>query len=224
MRTDGIDVVLRIDDLSDLPCARACLFALIGQMRSDRFRTSAFGPLQIHLMTQRLPVGEIGRVREACADLIELDERTLLTLHNWDYRQPFDLRAPLLNWALEIGWSRYFTAVQVSDQWQPGALAALLERLETTSAAAALGGLWTQRTRWWGDVLLPLGPASPAEATPAAAFLVDRTRLRTDDRFCFGDHAGEEVVEFLNGLRGRQAVDERLLPELLCVRQVFHDA
>ncbi len=218
MMPDRVAVAVRVYDTADLPCLQSCLFPLVGQ------QTSSSPPLRIQVMTQRLTIGEVRRVREAVADLLDLDERISLTLHNWDYRDPFDIRVPLLNWALDLAESRYFTCLDIGDQLLPGTYDALLGRLEATAAAAALGGTWTQRVRWWGDVFLPLGPAEPPSAPALAApmFLLDRLRLPATLRFRNGQ-PGQELAEFVAALRLQHEVDDRLLGELLCVRQVFED-
>ena len=221
MISDHVDAVVRVYDLAELPCVQSCIFSLLGQMRPASSGVLE-KPLQIHLMTQRFTFGETQAVRSAVTDLLRLDERIGLVLHNWDFRDPFDLRVPLLNMALEVTSGRYFACLDSCDLLRPGAFATLLARIDATGAAAALGGTMTQRVRWWGDVFLPL--SGDAQRTvgddPAAIFLLDRLRLPKTLRFQVAQ-PGAEVPELISRLRKHYVVDEQSVPELLCVRQVY---
>ena len=214
-----VDAVLRVYDVAELPCVRSCVLTLLGQMRPAPAGVFA-GSLHIHLMTQRFTVRETQAVRSGLADLLRLDERVGLTLHNWDYRDPFDLRVPLLNMALEVTSGRYVTFLDSSDLLCPGALARLLGRIATTGAAAALGGIRSQPVRWWGDVFLPVDGACQAGDASATFVVLDRERL--PHALCFQvAPPGQEIAGFIGRLRGSCAVEEPPVAEILCVRQVY---
>ena len=215
-----VDAVLRVYDLTELSCVQSCVLTLVGQMRPTPAGTFA-GSLHIHLMTQRFTLRETQALRSAVADLLRLDERIGLTLHNWDYQDPFDLRVPLLNMALEVASGRYVTFLDSSDLLCPGALAILLGRIEATGAAAALGGIRPQSVRWWGDVFLPFNSEPhQADGGSAALLMLDREKLPRTLYFQVAP-PGEEIGAFIDRLGKHCAIEEHPVAEFLCVRQVY---
>jgi hypothetical protein len=130
MRTPGIDILTRLYDLSDLPHLDQLMFSIMGQASAV--------PLQLHVMLQRFSFTEVQAVREATWGVRRLNARTSVTLHNWDYAAPFDLRVPLLNWGLEVAQNRYVTCIDVHEQLCPHACATLLARLQGTDVALAV--------------------------------------------------------------------------------------
>ena len=218
-----IDAVLRVYDLTEVPCVQSCLLTLLGQMRPTPECIFA-GSLHIHLMTQRFSLRDTQALRNAVADLLQLDERIGLTLHNWDYRDPFDLRIPLLNMALEVARGRYITFLDSSDLLCPGALAILLGRIEATGAAVVLGGIRPQSVRWWGDVFLPLNnEPDRTDSSFATLLMLDRGKLPHTLNFQVAPQ-GEEFAVFVERLRKNYAVEEHPVGEFLCVRQVYQGA
>ncbi len=215
-----VDAVLRVYDLTELSCVQSCVFTLLGQMRPTP--EGAFtGSLHIHLMTQRFTLREAQALRSAVADLLRLDDRIGLTLHNWDYQDPFDLRVPLLNMALAVTTGRYVTFLDSSDLLCPGALAILLRRIQTTGAAAALGGIRPQSVRWWGDVFLPFtNEPHQADGGSAALLMLDREKLPRTLYFQVAP-PGEEIGVFIDDLGKHCAIEEHPVAEFLCVRQVY---
>ncbi len=220
MTPGQVDAVLRVYDLAELPCVQSCVLTLLGQMRPTPAGAFA-GSLHIHLMTQRFTLREIQTLRGAVADLLRLDERIGLTLHNWDYRDPFDLRVPLLNMALEVTSGRYVTFLESIDLLCPGALAVLLGRIDATGAAAALGGIRPQSVLWWGDVFLPLN-SDPHQVGSGSATLLMLDRKKLPRTLYFqAAPPGEEIAVFIARLRKHCAVAEHPEAEFLCVRQVY---
>ena len=217
MRPAQVDAVIRVYDLADLPGVRSCLFTLLAQMRSGA-TGGLTESLHIHLMTQRFTASEMLALRNAVADLLQLDDEIGLTLHNWDYRDPFDLRVPLLNMALDVTHGRYVTFLDSTDLLCAGALEALVGHVRSGEAVAALGGISRQCVRWWGDTFLPCGGAE--SRTTAALLLVDRSKLNHRVSFQVAP-PGSEIDVFVGSLRGHGRIDEHYLNEPLCVRHVF---
>lgn len=220
MRPAQVDAVFRVYDLAELPSVRSCIFTLLGQVRSTSFGVLTES-LQIHLLTQRFTARDIQAVRSVVADLLQLDERVGLTLHNWDYRDPFDLRVPLLNMGLEVASGRYILFLESSDLLCAGALTTLLGRISSTGAAAALGGIRHQFVRWWGDAFLPLhNELQRPSGGSATLLLLDREKLPY--RLCFQvAPPGLEIAEFVDRLRKHSSIDEDYKNDILCVRQVY---
>ena len=221
--TELIDVALQLDDMADLPLARASLFTLVGQVRSldQSLAVPPTARLHVHLLTERLDVADLRRVREALSVGGDGSMGTALSIENWDYRYPFGLRIPLLNRALAQGTGRYFCVLKAGDQLVPGALATLLERLDRTGLALSLAARSEQLTRWWGDVVLPLGTASPsAEPGGSTIFLLDRARVEEAPVFQVDDD-GDEIADFIRRVRARQPIDDELSGTPLCVRPTF---
>jgi hypothetical protein len=196
--TSGIDILTRLYDLSDLPHLDQLMFSIMGQ--------SSAVPLQLHVMLQRFSFTEVQAVREATWGVRRLCAQTSVTLHNWDYAAPFDLRVPLLNWGLEVAQDRYVTCIDVHEQLRPRACAMLLGRLQRTDVALALGGATLQPVRWWGDVVLPVSGLK-SEFVPACIFMADRSRLAVTDCVFRSGEPGSEIKEFVERIRTRYATD-----------------
>lgn len=221
MERAGLDIVVRLFETTDLPRLKRCVFSLVGQ---------ECGPRRVHLMLQRFSVAEVQAVRTALQPLLDLDEDLGLTLHNWQHPEPYDLRVPLLNLAVQVVNARYLTCIEANDVVLPGAFTTLLARLRTTAAVAAIGGMATQQVIWWGDVVqphpvvvpLPGVPSRPLGEGVASPLLVvfDRTRL-PERRLTF--EAGRpdvELVDFLRRLSPDCVVDIAAAMETLGLRQV----
>lgn len=231
MQPDGLDVVIRIYDTSELPRLDHCLFSLLGQsLPAPPLDARPCGPLRLHLMLRRFSFAEVQAVRTATQALRPLDQTATLTLHNWELPDPFDLRLPLLNWGLEVTQGRYFTCLGVGDLVLPGAYVKLLTRLRSTRAALALGEVLTQPVRWWGDVVLPLTailpcpgstPGGSQDAAAPPVFLLDRARLPSQDVVFRVGNPDAEVTEFVQRLRAHHPVDMEYMTELLGVHQVL---
>ena len=206
----GIDVVTRLDDLADLPFLDGLLFALMGQADA--------GPLRLHVMLPRFSFEEVRAVRTATAGVRRLHDRTSVTLHNWDYPAPFNLRVPLLNHGLDVAQGRYVIPLDVHDQPRPRACAALLARLRGTSAALALGGAALRPVSWWGDVILP-APDRPDEPLPGATFMLDGARLPMGDRVFVSRDDVPETTEFIERISASYAVDTAHRDDVLVVRR-----
>lgn len=233
MEGAGLDVVIRLYDTSELPRLNHCLFSLLGQaLPVTPFVTDHCGPLRLHLMLQRFSFAEAQAVRSMTQALRPLDKTASLTLHNWELPEPFDLRVPLLNWALEVTKCRYFSCIGVGDLVLPGAYAKLLTQLRLTEAVMALGHVMTQPVRWWGDVVLPLTapspcpgsgsiPGAPEDADAPPVFLLDRARLPTQDLVFRVGRPDREVIEFVQRLSAHHPVDRKYMTDLLGVHQVL---
>lgn len=207
---DGIDIVTCLYDLTDLPHLDQLVFSVMAQ-------TTA-APLRLHLMLQRFSFTAVQAVRESTAALRGLNERVSMTLHNWDFPAPFDLRIPLLNWGLEVALGRYVTCIGIHDILCPQACAALLARLLETQAALALGGAAVQPVWWWGDVVVP-APTQTSSSAPPPMFIVDRSRLAARD-YLFGScEPGAETQAFIDRLGTRYPVDTACLSSVLTVRK-----
>jgi hypothetical protein len=230
MNPAGLDVVVRLYDLSDLPRLDHCLFALFGQsLAALSPDADPLGPLRLHLMLRRFSFAEVQALRTATQALRALDQTAQLTMHNWEIPEPFDLRVPLLNWGLEVAKGRYFTCLDVGDLVLPGAYARLLSRLRLTRAAMALGGVIKQPVRWWGDVVMPLtsapvclnsplGGSDDADSPPV--FLLDRARVPLQElKFRVG-LPDKEIADFVQRIRESHAVDLELHGDLLAIRQI----
>ena len=224
---DGLDVVIRLYDTTELPCLDHCIFSLLGQARQAEPGHVGFGGvLRLHVMLQRFSFTEVQTVRKALGRLMLLDEAADLTLHNWDYPEPFDLRVPLLNWGFEVARSRYATCVSSSDRLFPGTYARLLVRLQVTQAVIALGGMAAQPVCWWGDVIMPVSDESKLAIAPLGelvppVFLVDRARLGSRETVFRAHNQGAEINEFISRLRLHHEADIECEADLLAVRQVF---
>jgi len=230
MELAGLDVVIRLHDISELPRLDHCLFSLLGQSIPVTSDADHCEPLWLHLMLHRFSFAEAQVVRSATQALRPLDKTASLTMHNWELPEPFDLRVPLLNWGLGVTKCRYFTCIGVSDLLLPGAYAKLLARLRLTGAAMAVGRVITQRVRWWGDVVLPLVeipprsafvPSRPEGADALPVFLLDRARLPTHDLVFRVGHPDGEVAEFMQRLRSQYDIDTKYMTDLLGVHQVL---
>lgn len=205
----GIDIVTRLYDLADLTHLDQLVFSIMGQADA--------GPLRLHIMQQRLSFTEVQAVREATWGLRRLNDRTSVTLHNWDYPAPFDLRVPLLNWGLEVAQGRYVTCLDVHDRLCPHACTALLARLHGTQAALALGGAAIQPVWWWGDVVLPV-PDHADGSEPTPVFMADRSRLAIKDCvFRYGE-PDSEIKEFIERLGTQYSVDTLCQSDILAFR------
>jgi len=227
MEPNGLDIVIRLFDLADLPRLDRCLFALFGQSVCQAVQCDqGFGLLRVHLMLRRFAFTEVQEVRAALQPLRVLDSRATLTVHNWDNPEPFLLDVPLLNWGLDVARGRYFTCVEVDDVLVPGACARLLSRLRTTPAALALGGMQRRQVRWWGDVVLPLPESPPVSdhgGTGDAAmpfFLVDRMRLPLQELVFQIGTRGMEVTEFVQRIGARHMTDTTCADQQLGLHEV----
>ena len=213
-----IDVALRLFDLAELPLVQLCLFGLLGQRREPSIELPK---LHVHLMTQRLTSDEVENVRRVITKPLALEETATVTIRNWDYAAPYDLRAPLLNLAFARSAGRYFMHLDSGEQLRPGGLSALFRRLVATEAVAAIGGIAVQHMVWWDDAFLLIGPARMASVkeTPGPIFLLDRFRLDSNLPFLAEDICRERSG-FIRRLRQDHTVDEELLSELICIRHV----
>lgn len=205
----GVDIVTRLYDLSDLPHLDRLAFSVMGQ--------SGVAPLRLHVMLQRFSFTEVQRVREAVSDLCRLHEGASVICHNWDYPVPFDLRVPLLNWGLDVAVGRYVMCADIYDQLCPAACMALLDRLSSTKAALAVGGITVQPVQWWGDVVLP-GPAPDPPSQGAVVAMIDRGRVAAKDCVFRAGDAGSETTAFVERLAGRYDVDAACQSRELVVR------
>ncbi len=223
MERNGIDVVLRLYDTSELPLLGQCVFALMGQSRAAAPSMQGLGePLTLHVMLQRFAVAEIRDTRALIQTLRPLDPAVSVSLHNWEYPEPFDLHVPLLNWGVDVAEGRYLSCLGLGDLPVPGAFARLLARLRATQAALALARLTVQPVRWWGDVILPL-PGSPGAGPDDGApllFLLDRTRVPVRDMVFRGAEPDGEIAELIGRLGGEGAADRHCMTGPLGVRQI----
>ncbi len=212
----GLDIVIRLYDPSELPRLDHCVFSLLGQSLDG-----ACEELRVHLMLRRFSFDEVRAVRTAIQALRRLDETTIFIVHNWQISEPFDLRVPLLNWGLEVTNGRYFTCLDVGDVLVPGAYARLLERLRTTQAVLALGGMATQLVRWWGDVVLPMTTTLVSDDKDLPPlFVIDRTRLPLQDLVFRVDQSFSEITAFVQHIRAFYPVDTEYEAGVLGLHQV----
>lgn len=208
-KASGIDIVVRLYDLADLPYLDRLMFSIVGQ--ADAI------PLRLHVMLQRFSFTEVQAVREATWGLRRLHDRASVMLHNWDHPAPFDLRVPLLNWGLEVARGRYVTCVDVHEQLFPQACMTLLARLDGSQAALALGGVEAQPAWWWGDVVLPvLNQAERSISTPI--FMADRSRLAPKDCVFRSSKSGSEITEFIERVGALYGVDTLCQSDILALR------
>ena len=205
----GIDIVTRLYDLADLPQLDQLVFSVMGQADA--------APLRLHVMLGRFSFTEVRAVREATWGLRRLHGGASVTLHNWDYPAPFDLRVPLLNWGLEVARGRYVTCLDVREQLCPHACTALLARLQSTQAALALGGAALQPVRWWGNVILPVQGQADGPA-PMPIFMADRDRLAIKDCVFRNGDPDSEVREFIERLGARYMIDTACQGDTLALR------
>jgi hypothetical protein len=208
--TPGVDIVTRLYDLADLPYLNQLLFSVLGQVDA--------GPMRLHVMLQRFSFTEVQAVRGATAGVRRLHGGTSMTLHNWDYPAPFDLRVPLLNWGLEAAQGRYVLCLDIHDQLYSHACAALLARLCGTSSALALGGAALQPVWWWGDVVIPV-PDRFSEPLPIPIFMIDRNRLAAGDCVFANGEDFSETGAFAQRISASYAVDATCRNAILAVRR-----
>ncbi len=215
-----IDVIIRLYDTTDLPRLRLCVFSLLGQKRGTG-QTALTERIHVNVMTQRFTVEQIRQTRETIDPLIADCDDVSLTIYNWDYRDPFDIRVPLLNWAFEVTNGRFVSVVECVELLLPGALARLRARLADTDAAAAISEVYVQQVLWWGDVILPVtikGRHPEKLSAPLAMF--DRGRIKSSLTFEVSS-SGMEVANYVNTLRPSCTVNEELRTVQLCVRQAI---
>ncbi len=220
MRASGLDVVVRLNDTSELPLLDRCVFSVLGQshrITSDRGDFSE--PTRLHVMLCRFSFTEAQAVRAAMRALRPVDETASVALHNWRHPEPFDLGVPLLNWSLELAKGRYFTCLDPVDLLLPHASAKLLARLRATPAALALGGVTTRKVRWWDDVVLPL-PGESDDDDAAPVFLLDRARVPLREQVFHVGRPGAEIADFVRRLRAQHLANTECMADLLGVRQV----
>lgn len=208
----GIDIVTSLYDLADLPCLDRLMFSIMAQVDAS--------PLRLHVMLQRFSFTEVQSVREATRELRRLQDQVSVTLHNWDYPAPFDLRVPLLNWGLEVAQGRYFTYVDVHDHLYPHACTTLLTRLRDTTAAITLGGTVLRSVWWWGDVVLPIPDQDDAPA-PTSFFMIDRHRVAIKDCVFRTSEPNCAINEFIKRLGAFYEVDARCEADMISIRQRF---
>jgi hypothetical protein len=184
--TPGLDVVIILRDLSDLPLLDRSLFTILAQPLDV--------PLHVHLMLPRFSVEDLRQMRRMTDKLRKLAPTATLCLHNWTAPGPLDLSLPLLNWSMEVSGGRYLSVLQVGDLLSAGGLQTLLDRLHQDEAALAEASLAHQTVAWWGDTVLPLTPA--AETGHARCFMIDRSRVQLRD-LVFTSDRGDETTAFL---------------------------
>ena len=206
-----LDIVTRLFDLADLPCLERLVFSVMAQQGA--------GSLRLHVMLQRFSAAEVQAVRAVIGPLRGLGDDVSVTLHNWDYPAPFNLRVPLLNWGLDVAQGRYFTCVDVFDQLHSHACATLLHRLGTTAAAIATGRAVQQSVCWWGNVVVPV-PDPPEASPPPPFFLIDRDRLGLKDCVFRNSPSEAEVDEFIARLAASYPADAEGGGGIVAVRQV----
>lgn len=221
MRTDELDIVIRLYDPTDLPRLQRCVFSLLGQ---------GCAMLRVHILLQRFCFAEVQVVRAALQPVLDLDENLGVTLHNWEHAEPNDLRVPLLNFGTQVVRGRYLSCLEIGDVLLPSACTILLARLRDSEAVAAFGGMATQHVTWWGDVIQP----NPAIVSPKAmpfepfgdddrlppVFLLDRTRLPVRELAFQARRPDAEIVDFLYRLCVSHVVDVAVAAELLGLRQI----
>lgn len=205
----GVDIVTRLYDLADLPYLDQLVFSIMGQ--------ADVAPIRLHVMLQRFSFTDVQAVREATWGLRRLHDQASVTLHNWDYPAPYDLRVPLLNWGLGVAQGRYVICLDVQEQLYPHACSALLARLHGTQAALALGGASLQPVWWWGDVVLPVSGQADRSAA-AHVFMADRSRLAVKDCVFRSGEPLAEIKEFVERLTTHYVVDRFYQNDVLALR------
>jgi len=190
--TPGLDVVLILRDLSDLPLLDRSLFTVFAQELDV--------PLHVQLMLPRFSVEDLRLARHMTDRLRHLSPAATLYLHNWTAPGPLDLTVPLLNWSVEVAGGRYLALLQVGDLISAGGLQTLLDRLHGDEAALVEASLAHQTVDWWGDTVLPLAPATATGE--ARCFMVDRSFIQLRD-LVFTSDRGEENEAFLSSISER---------------------
>lgn len=216
-KRDVLDVVVRLYEPADIPLVRTCLFTLLGQRRRRDGTEILSEAFRVCVMTQRFSAQQVSNVRDALRPVLNLDDEVSLAIHNWDYRDPFDVRVPLLNYAMEVSDARWMTFVECNDMILPGGLARLQRRLWQGQAAAATGGIRMQPAFLWGDVALPSAEHRAFDAA-SPLLMLDRARL-PPELVIEASPPEMELLKLLVLLRMDYAIDRALENTPLCVRQ-----
>ena len=207
--TRGLDVILILRDLSDLPLLDRSLFTVLAQELDV--------PLHIHIMLPRFSVEDLRLARRMTDRLRHLSPAATLSLHNWTAPGPLDLTVPLMNWGIEVASGRFVTLLQVGDLVSAGRFQTVLDRLRQGETVLVEGSLTHQTVAWWGDTVLPL--ASAADAGQARWFMIDRSRVQLRD-LVFTSDRGDDTATFLASI-GERYRTMRLPPGVpLGLRQV----
>ncbi len=193
----GLDVIIRLEDVSELPRLDRALFTVLCQNPPL--------PVHVHLMAGRLSPEDLRRLRQMTEPLRDFSDSTTILIHNWQLPKPLYLRVPLLNWGLEVAASRYLTVVETSDLLYAGAFATLLGRLRA-GAAIVTGDLLEQQVEWWADSFVAAAPGPDADTEGAALFMLDRHRVPSNGLVFEAGETGGEVAGFIERLHATSAV------------------
>ena len=204
-----IDIITCLDDVGDLPHLDRLFFSVLGQGEDI--------PIRFHLMLQRFSFSEVQTVRTAMRSLRKINGRITVVLHNWDYPAPFDLRVPLLNWAMEATQGRYILILDLRDQLFPHACKRLVHRLRCTDLACAVGGVSIRAALWAGDVVLPM-PTQYTQTVQTTLSMIDRHRLRLSDRVFRVGKDGNAIGDFEERQDQADETDHLLKSEVLAVQ------
>jgi hypothetical protein len=190
----GLDIVIRLEDMSDAPLLRRALFAIFAQELDL--------PLAIHLMLPRFWPEDLQRLRASLEPLRPLNPSARVLFHNWQSPGPLYLQAPLLNWSVELTSSRYFTVQAVADLLAPNAYAVLLNELRQTNAALVATPLALQAVEWWGDAILPVDSVPHQPSEEPTLFMLDRSRIELRD-LVFTTGRKPDAVDFESAIHAR---------------------
>ncbi|GAB0119437.1 hypothetical protein Acid7E03_35090 [Acidisoma sp. 7E03] len=206
-REDALDILIRLEDETDLALAERSLFTILGQ-------TVSLG-LTVHFMLTRFPQSGLRALRERTERLRHLNPEARVQFHNWDEPSPFDVRAAVLNQGLSLTEGRYLMILEPTDILFPQALAQLWARVSAAEAPLALGYLQIAPVFWWGETILPRAP----ESQSAEIFMLDRSRLAPRDTAFRRTAENGEIAQFIADVRATHPVAPTIGDGLLGLRQ-----
>jgi hypothetical protein len=215
--TPGIDVIISLDDPSDLPRLDRALFTLFCQEPAL--------PMTVHLMLARFSVEDLLWLRQLTEPLRGLAADAAILIHNWQLPKPLNVRVPILNWGIEVTSHRYLTILEVSDLLGPGAYGLLLDRLRETGNAIIAAPLADQHVEWWGDSFVPIvdpiaGRLAQNSGKPGLCFLLDRSQVKLGDLVFTTGEAPHEVTGLIARITARYPAASLPPGRVIGVRQI----
>jgi hypothetical protein len=196
----GSDIVLRFHDLNRLVELDRAAFSVVGQ---------TVRPVTAHVVVQRFGDEGVKAVRARLAPMFRDLDGAFLEVHDWRAPHPADGRSCLLNEGVRHAKRRYLSFLDYDDVLFPEAHALLRQRLETSGAAIAFGGVEMMDVTPYDDFVMPRGKRVSAlggwtlmdlferNRAPVHSYVIDRERVATRDIHFDENLTWEEDYEFL---------------------------
>jgi len=195
----GVDVIVRLHSIARRRELARAVFSIYGQ---------EYRPLRIILALQRMSDDDEALLRSELTPILELPDAPDLVVAHYRDAVPTDARSVLVNLAFEHLQGRYVGFLDYDDVLYPEAYRMLTERLSTSDAAIAFGGIIVKAVDVYDTHIHASSQSLPfvgeslrdlfrSNFCPVHSFLIDR--LRTPSKlFRFEDYLTiEEDYEFL---------------------------